>query len=176
MKGHSRVVFFVAACLAGFMGPLAAFGATTNSVWNLTSISSFKAGKIKVVETNSASAVFLSDGTCGLLIGADEFGGTYTNNTRQLKVILGAGGLATLKSNAVVLIQAQVPSGVTITVKSVKFNKNITLTKAGVPVKATDTISGKGCETVGTKTRCKSFSLKTLWTDWTWSSGTSTNF
>jgi hypothetical protein len=171
MRKHSRVIFFVVACLAGFMGQLAAFGATTNSVWNLTSVSTFRAGKIHVARTNAASAVFLSDGTCGLLIGADEFGGTYTNNTRQLKLTLGTGGVAALKSNAVVLIQAQVPSGVTITVKSVKFNKNITL-KNGVPVKATDTISGKGCETVGTRTKCKSFSLKTLWTNWTLTSGT----
>ena len=171
MKKHSRVVLFMAVCLAGFIGQLAAVGATTNSVWDLTSISSFKAGKIKVAETNAASAVFLSDGTCSLLVGANEFAGSYTNNTKQVTLTLGAGGLTALKSNVVDLIQAQVGSGVTITVKSVKFSK-IKLSKTGVPVLATDTVSGKGSETIGGKVKSKSFSLKTLWTDWTLSSGT----
>ena len=171
MKKHSRVVFFTAVCLAGFIGQLAAFGATTNSVWDLSAISSFKAGKIKVVETNAATAVFLSDGTCSLLIGTNQFSGAYTNTTKQIKLTLGAGGVAALKTNALDLIQAQVPSA-TLTVKSVKFSSKIKLSTTGVPVKATDTVSGKGCETIGGKTKCKSFSLKTLWTDWTLSSGT----
>jgi hypothetical protein len=170
MKKHSRVILFVAACLAGFMGQSAAFGATTNSVWDVTSISSFKAGKIKVVETNAATAVFLSDGTCSLLIGTNEFAGTYTNTTKQVTLTLGAGGTAALKTNALDLIQAQVPSA-TLTVKSVKFSSKIKLSTTGVPVKATDTVSGKGCETIGGKAKCKGFSLKTLWTDWTLSSG-----
>jgi hypothetical protein len=168
MKQHLRV--FTAACLAGFIGQLAAFGATTNSVWGLTSISSFKAGKINVARTNAATAVFLGDGTCSLLIGTNQFTGTYTNNTKQLTLTLGAGGLAAIKTNALELIQAQVPSA-TLTVKSVKFSSKIKLSKTGEPVKATDTVSGKGCETVGTKTKCKSFNLKTLWTDWTLTSG-----
>jgi hypothetical protein len=170
VKKHSRVIVFVAACLAGFIGQVAAFGATTNSVWDLNSISTFKAGKINVAKTNAATAVFLSDGTCSLLIGTNEFDGAYTVKKTKITLIPSAGGLAALKSNAVALIQAQVP-GATITVKSVKFAK-ITLSKTGVPVKETDTISGKGCETFGTKTRCKSFTLKTLWTNWTLTSGT----
>ncbi len=172
MKKHSRVVLFTAVCLAGFIGQVAAFGATTNSVWDLTSISSFSAGKIKVVETNAATAMFLSDGTCGLLIGTNRFAGTYTNNTKQVTLTLGGGGQAALASNAVALIQAQVSPGVTITVKSVKFSSKIKLSTTGVPVLATDTVSGKGCETVGNKTKCKSFKLKTLWKNWTLSSGT----
>ena len=171
MKKHSRVVFFMAACLAGFIGQLAAFGATTNSVWNLTSTSTFKAGKIHVVETHAATAVFLSDGTCSVLVGGGEFDGNYTNNTKQLKLTLGAGGLAALKSEALALIQAQVPTA-TLTVKSVKFSSKIKLSTTGVPVIAKDTVSGKGCETFGTKTKCKGFKLTTLWTDWTLSSGT----
>ena len=171
MKKHSRVVLFTAACLAGFIGQLAAFGATTNSVWGLTTISSFKAGKINVIRTNAATAVFLSDGTCGLLIGTNQFEGSYTNNTKQLTLTLGAGGQAALKTNALDLIQAQVPAA-TLSVKSVKFSPKIKLATNGVPVVATDTVSGKGCETVGSKTKCKGFKLKTLWTDWTLSSGT----
>ena len=170
MKGHSRVVFFTAVCLVGFIGQVAAFGATTNSTWNITTISTFKAGKTKVVITNPVAAVFLSDGTCGLLVRTNQYAATYTNNTRQLKLTLSVGGLATLKSDVTALIQAQVPQA-TITVKSVRFSKNIVM-KSGVPVKATDTVSGKGCETVGTRPRCKSFSLKTLWTNWTLTSGT----
>ena len=165
MKKHSRVVFFTAVCLAGFIGQLAAFGATTNSVWGLSAISSFKAGKINVVRTNAATAVFLSDGTCSLLIGTNEFTGAYTVKKTQVTLTPSAGGLAAVKSNALELIQAQVPSA-TLTVKSVKFSK-IKLTN-GVPAKASDTVSGKGCE--GTK--CKGFKLKTLWTNWTLTSGT----
>ena len=169
MKKLTRVVF-LAACLAGFIGQLAAFGATTNSAWNITSISLFSAGKIKVLETNAATAVFLSDGTASLLIGTNSFAGTYTNNTKQVTLTLGAGGLASLKTNALDLIQAQVPSA-TLTVKSVKFSNKIKLSTTGVPVSATDTVSGKGCETIGGKVKCKSFKLKTLWTDWTLTSG-----
>lgn len=171
MKKHSRVVFIMAACLAGFIGQLAAFGATTNSVWDVTSISSFKAGTIHVVVTNAATAVFVSDGTCSLKIGTNQFAGAYTNTTKKLTLTLGAGGQAALKTNALNLIQAHVPSA-TLTVKSVKFSPNIKLSTNGVPVKATDTVSGKGCETIGGKNKCKGFSLKTLWTDWTLSSGT----
>ena len=171
LKKHSRVVFFVAVCLAGFIGQLAAFGATTNSVWGLTSVSSFKAGKINVVKTNAATARFLSDGTCSLQIGTNQFAGTYTNNTKQLTLTLGAGGQASLKTNALELIQAQVPDA-TLSVKSVKFSSKIKLSTNGVPVLATDTVSGKGCETVGTKTKCKGFKLKTLWKSWTLTSGT----
>jgi len=169
VKKLTRVVF-LATCLAGFIGQLAAFGATTNSAWNVTSISLFSAGKIKVLETNAASAVFLSDGTCSLLIGTNTFAGTYTNNTKQLTLILGAGGVAALKTNALNLIQPQVPSA-TLTVKSVKFSSKIKLSTNGVPVSATDTVSGKGCETIGGKTKCKSFKLKTLWTNWILTAG-----
>jgi hypothetical protein len=161
----------MAGCLAGFIGQLAAFGATTNSVWDVTSISTFKAGKTKVIETNAATAMFLSDGTCSLKIGTNEFAGAYTNTTKKLTLTLGAGGLGAMKTNALELIQAQVPSA-TLTVKSVKFSSKIKLSTNGVPVKATSTVSGKGCEFIGGKNRCKGFSLKTLWADWTLSSGT----
>jgi hypothetical protein len=167
MKKHSRVVVFMAVCLAGFIGQLAAFGATTNSVWDLSSISAFKAGKIRVAVTNSASAVFLSDGTASLLLGGHEYAGTYTNNTKQLTITIGTNSIATVKSDVAALIQAQVPAGVTITINSVKFSPKIKLSTTGVPGTLTDTAKGKGCETFGTKTKCKSISLKTLWTNWT---------
>src|ERR1019366_10216423 len=116
MKNQSRVIFFVAVCLAGFIGQLAAFGQTTKSVWNVTTVSTFKAGKINVVETNLVAAVFLSDGTCNVLIGTNQFSGTYTNNTKQLTLTPSAGGVAALKSLALSLIQAQVPAA-TLSVK-----------------------------------------------------------
>jgi hypothetical protein len=166
MKKHSRVSSVVAVCLAGFIGQLAAFGATTNSVWSLSAVSTFKAGKILVNETVPATAVFLSDGTASLLVGGNELAGNYTVKKTQLTLTPSAGGLTAVKSNAVALIQAHVSAGVTLSVKSVKFSK-IKLTN-GVPAKASDTVSGKGCE--GTK--CKGFKLKTLWTNWTLTSGT----
>ena len=36
MKKQSRIVVFLATCLAGFITQVAAFGQTTNSVWDLT--------------------------------------------------------------------------------------------------------------------------------------------
>ena len=172
MKKHSRVVFCMAACLAGFIGQLAAFGATTNSVWDVTSISTFKVPRthLIVIQTNAATAVFLSDGTCSLLVGGGAFDGNYTNNTKKLKLTLGTGGQAAMKTNALDLIQPHVPTA-TLTVKKVKFSSTIKLSTNGVPVKATDTVSGKGCELVGNKTKCAGFSLKTLWTTWTKTSG-----
>ena len=171
MKKHSRVSFLTALCLAGFIGQWTAFGASTNSVWDVTSISAFKAGKIHAVRTNSAVAVIFTDGTASVQVGGGEFDGNYTNNTKKLTLTIGAGGLAALKNEALALIQAQVPSA-TLTVKKVKFTPKIKLSTTGVPVKATDTVTGKGCEVIAGKNRCKSFTLKTLWTNWTLVSGT----
>jgi hypothetical protein len=171
MKKHTRIVCFMAVCLVGFMGQLAAFGATTNSVWTLTSISTFKLSKINVAQTNPVTAVFLSDGTCSILVGSDEFDGTYTNTTRTLKITFSPAGVAALESNAFNFATSQVPSGITITIKSASKLPSIQL-KSGVPVKATERISGKGSETVGRRTASKSFTDTDLLIDWTLSSGT----
>jgi ABC-type thiamin/hydroxymethylpyrimidine transport system permease subunit len=172
MKKHSRVIGFMAVCLAGFIGQLAASGATTNSVWDLSSISTFKAGKTSAVTTNSVTAVFLSDGTASLFLQGHEYAGTYTNTSKLLTFTIGTNGVAALKSDVAALIQSHVPSAVTITISSVKFSSKIKLSTTGIPVLATDMAKGKGCETFGTKTKCKSISLKTLWTHWTLVSGT----
>jgi len=170
MKKHTRVILVVAGCLAGFMGQLAAFGANTNSLWNVTSISLLSAGKTKIVETNAVSALFLSDGTCSFLVGTNTYAGTYTNNTKQVTVTLSAGGLAGLESNAADFAISQVPPQVTIKIKSIKFTSKIPL-KNGIPSKAGDTVSGTGSETVSGKTKSKSFSVKTALTDWVLSAG-----
>jgi hypothetical protein len=171
MKKYSRVVVAVAAaCLMGVTGQLNAFGATTNSVWSLTSLSSFSAGSLHFTETNPATAVFLSDGTCSLLVGANAISGNYTSNTKQVTLTLTADGLVALETNAVEIVQTRVPPEVSLKIKSGKFSSKIAL-KNGVPVSTTDTVSGTGSETEGSKTKSKNFSLKTLWTDWTLTSG-----
>jgi len=172
MKKHSGVVFIVAASLVGFIGQLAASGATTNSVWDVTAVSTLKAPKLKVIETNAATAVFLSDGTCSITVGSDEFDGTYTNTTRSLKITFSPGGVSALESNAFNFATSQVPSGITITIKSASKLPSIQL-KDGVPVKATERISGKGSETVRGRTASRSFTVTDLLIDWTFSSGTS---
>jgi hypothetical protein len=151
------------------MGQMAAFGATTNSVWDVTSISLLSAGKLKAVSTNAVSAVFLGDGTCSFLEGTNTYAGTYTNNTKQVTVTLSAGSLTGLESNAAAFAEAEAP-GVTITIKSIKFTSKIPL-KNGIPSKAGDTVSGKGSITVSGKTKSKSFSVKTALTSWTLSAG-----
>ena len=167
MKKHSLVSSVVAVCLAGFIGQLAASGATTNSVWNLSSISVFKAGKVNEAITNTATAVFMSDGTASIHFKGHEYAGTYTNTTKLLTFSFGDVGIATLKSDVAALLESADPS-VTWTVKSVKFSPKIKLSTTGVPETLKDTVKGKGCE----GTTCKSFSLKTAWTNWVLTSGT----
>jgi hypothetical protein len=158
----------MAGCLAGFIGQWTAFGATTNSVWDLNSINILKVGKLQASATNAATAVFLSDGTCSLLVGTNEFDGTYTNNTKQLALTFDA---TALKSNAVDFVLTLVPPGAaTITVKSLKINK-ITL-KNGIPTKAGDSVKASVSAVVKGKTKSKGISITTLWSDWTLSSGT----
>jgi hypothetical protein len=171
MKKRSRIIFVMAACLAGFIGQSPARAATTNSVWDVTAVSTLKAGKIKDVATNAATAVFLSDGTCSILVGSDEFDGTYTNTTRTLKITFSPGGVAALESNAFDFATSLVPSGITITIKNISKLPSIQL-KNGVPVKATERISGKGSETVRGRTASRSFTVTDLLIAWTLSSGT----
>ena len=170
MKRHSEIILITAACLAGFIGQLSALGQSTNSAWNLTAVSSLSAGKIKDTQSNSATAVFLSDGTCLFSIGSSSIDGTYTNTTKSLAITLSANGVAAVESNAFDFVTSVVPSGVTISIKGSKFSTKIAL-KNGVPVKAEDKISGKGSEVVRGKTRSKSFTVTDLLIDWTVISG-----
>jgi hypothetical protein len=169
MKKSSWIV----CCLAVlFAGQIAASAASTNAVYSLTSDSVFKAGKINVTQSHPATALFYSDGTCELDVLGFTFTGTYAKSKNGKQVVLtDTTNKAVLESSIAALIAEQAP-GATITVKSVKWSK-ITLDKTtGAPTKATDTASGKGCETFGSKTKCKSFALKTTWTNWTLISGT----
>jgi hypothetical protein len=171
MKKHTLVKFFMAACLAGLMGQVAAFGQTTVSSWNITAVTELKAGKTQDLSTNSATATFLSDGTFTLLAGTNTFGGTYTNTTKALTVTFSAGSVIGLDSNVVDFIHSNVGAEVVVSIKSSKFSK-IKLSKTGIPVSVSDKISGKGSITVSGKTKSKGFSFTTLWTEWVLSSGT----
>jgi len=171
MKKHTLVKFFMAACLAGFMGQLAAFGQTTNSSWNIAAVTELKAGKTMDLSTNSATAVFLSDGTFSLASGTNTFGGTYTNTTKALTVTFSAGSVTALENDVVDFIHNNLSSAIAVSIKSSKFSK-IKLSKTGIPVSVSDKISGKGSLTINGKTKSKGFSFTTLWTSWTLSSGT----
>jgi len=170
MKKHALVKFFMAACLAGFMGQLAAVGQTTNSAWSVTAVTELKAGKIKDLSTNSVTAVFLSDGTFNLTAGTNVFDGTYTNTTKALTVTFSTNSVAALDSNVVDFIHNEVSTDIVVSIKSSKFSK-IKL-KNGAPVSVSDKISGKGTLVIEGKTKSESFSFSTLWTAWTLSSGT----
>lgn len=171
MKKQSRVIFFMAACLAIFVGQLTAFGASTNSVWSVNAVTELKAGKTKDLSTNSVTAVFLSDGTFNLLAGTNVFDGTYTNTTKALTVTFSPGSVTALESNVVDFIHNQLDPDIVVTIKSSKFSK-VKLSKTGIPVSVSDKISGKGSLTIEGKTKSKGFSFSTLWTAWTLSSGT----
>ncbi len=158
---------WIVVCLAAlFASQLAAFGASTNAVYSLTSDSVLKAGKLKVPYSFTGTALFFSDGTCALEVSTNVFTATYAvaKNGKQVTLTLDAGGLAAIENDVESKILAQVP-GVTISIKSVKFGK-IILKKGALLT--TDTVTGKGCE--GKK--CRGFTLKTVWTDWTLLSGT----
>ena len=170
MKKHSRIIFVMAACLAGFIGQSGALAASTNSVWSLNAVSSLSAGKIKDAETNAATATFLSDGTFGLLVGSSTLNGTYTNTTKSLTMTFSTNSVVALESNAYDFVTSLVPSEITITISKIGKLSKIQL-KDGVPVKATAKISGKGSETVSGKTKSKSFSVTDLLIDWTVVSG-----
>jgi|HubBroStandDraft_6_1064221.scaffolds.fasta_scaffold402835_2 hypothetical protein len=173
MKKHSRIIFVMAACLAGLMGQLTAFGANTNSAWNVSAVSKISAGKIKDSETNSATAVFLSDGTFNLTIqgAANTIGGTYTNTASSLTITLSTNGVAAVASNTFDAATAVAPGGITISITKVGKPSRIQL-KNGVPQKGTDRISGKGSEEVRDRTVSRSFSVTDTLIDWTLSSGT----
>jgi hypothetical protein len=171
MKKQSRVIFFMAAGVAMFVGQLAAFGQTTNSVWDVSAVTELSAGKTKDLSTNSVTAVFLSDGTFDLTAGTNVFDGTYTNTTKALTVTFSTNSVAALESNVVDFIHNQLDPEIVVTIKSSKFSK-IKLSKTGVPVSVSDKISGKGSLTVEGKTKSKGFTFSTLWTSWTLTSGT----
>ena len=161
--------------LAGLIGQVAAYGADTNAAYDVTAIQLLSAGKAKVVQTNAATAVFLSDGTFIVTIQTDEVTGSYTAKGSSVKLNLDANGTTALESNAVDFGQSLVPTNVTVIATSAKFS-SIKLTKAGAPVSTKDSVKGKASETLTvkgkTKTVKKSFTVSTLWTDWTLTSGT----
>jgi hypothetical protein len=169
MKKHSRIIFVMAACLAGFIGQSGALAASTNSVWGVTVVSTLSVDKAAAT-SDPATFTFLSDGTFGVLVGSTALDGTYTNTTKSLTLTFSTNSVASLESNVVNIISSDVSPEVVVTFKSSKLSK-IKL-KDGVPGKVTDKISGKGSLTEGTKTRSKSFSFTYLFTDWTNTFGT----
>jgi len=173
MKKHSWIAACMAAGVVGLFGQMAAFGAPsttlTNATYTVNSISLFNFAplKVHVIETNSATVAFSTNGTVTLTIGTNEVAGTYTWTKSSIKLSPGAGGLAVIESNAVNLIESNSEIsdlGATATIKSLKFS-TVTL-KKGAPLKATDTITGTLSAEVRGKERHAGFSLLTEWVDW----------
>lgn len=171
MKKHSWIVAFLAASLMGLIGQMTAFGAPapifTNATYTVKSISLFNFRTVHIIETNSATVAFTTNGVVTLTIGTNDITGTYTETKSAIKLSPNAGGLAVIESNAVDLIEANSEIsdlGITATVKSLKFTP-ITL-KKGAPQKATDTITGTLSAEIGGKERHAGFSLLTEWVDW----------
>jgi hypothetical protein len=172
MKRSPWIVFCLALSVAGLIGQTTAFAATTNAVYDITSISTAAVGKHHVVVTNSATAVFLSDSNCVLIVGSYDFTGTYAvgKNNKQVTLTRDAAGWLAMSNNVVNIIEPYLPGGVSISLTRGKASK-ITI-KDGAPSKATDSIRGKLSETVKGKVKSKGLTLKTLWTDWVLVSGT----
>ena len=174
MTIRSKGVLYMVAGLAGLLGQVTAFGASTNAAYDVTAIQLLSAGRAKIVQTNSATAVFLSDGTFSLTISSNDVTGSYTAKGSSVKLILDANGTTALESNAIELAQSLVPTNVVITASSAKISA-LKLTKAGAPVSTKDSVKGKGSETLTvkgkTKTVSKSFTVGTVWTDWVLTAG-----
>jgi hypothetical protein len=168
MKKSSWVAF----CLASLLvSQVVASAASTNAVYSVSINSAFKAGNIRASQSNTGTATFFSDGTANLTILGYTVSGAYAvaKNGRSVTLTDNT-DKSVIASNLAAYIESQAP-GVTITVKSSKFSK-ITIGKDGVPVKATDTVTGKGSLTFDGKTRSRGFTLKSLVTSWKLLSGT----
>jgi len=171
MKNCSRIVVCLAACAAAFVVQSVAFGATTNSVYNLDAITSFSVGKDKAAGTNAASVAFLSDGTCGVTIGTNDYTATYVASKSSVTVTLDPNSQAAYASNIVDFVLANVPAipGLTCTVRKLTFSK-ISL-KNGAPTKASASISTLLAAEINGKHRTKGLNLKAAFINWTLASG-----
>jgi hypothetical protein len=171
MKKHSWFVACLAAGVIGLVGQTAASGAPapifTNATYTVTAISLFNLSKIHIIQTNSVTVAFATNGVVTLTIGTNDITGTYTETKSAIKLSPNAGGLAVIESNAVDLIDSNPDIsdlGATASVKSLKFTP-ITL-KKGAPQKATDTITGTLSAVIKGKERHKGYSLLTEWVHW----------
>ncbi len=116
-------------------------------------------------------------GTFDLYDGTYHYTGTYTlvKNGKQMALTLDANGLSAVESNEVDLIEdAAADAGVsledlTVTIQSIKLG-NISM-ENGVPHKETNTITGKASAAVNGKFKTKSFTHKSVKTNWTLVSG-----
>ncbi|HVM61684.1 MAG TPA: hypothetical protein VMV72_12550 [Verrucomicrobiae bacterium] len=171
MTKRSWVVFCLAAGLAGWMGQVAAFGASTNAAYDVTATSVLSVAGHKLSQTESATIAFLSDNTFTGVLGTNVFTGTYTASKSGVALILDTNGVGGIENDANDWLSSEFP-GVTLTYSSAKFTKMTLAKTSGLPAKLSDTIKGKGSETVGGKTRSKGFSIKTSWAGWTLTAGT----
>lgn len=167
MKGSLWIVSCVAALLIG----RTAFGqstnaVTTNAVYNLTTESTFRVGSFNFDVPASATAVFLSDGTCNLNLMGYVFSANYvlSKNGKQISLIPDANGFAAMSNQVVDLIQTYAP-GVTVAVKNIKLSK-LQITNGGVTL-AKCSVGGKLSSYVNSKLKIKGFTLKSQWTSWT---------
>jgi len=169
MTKRSRIVVFLAACLAGFMTQVSAFGQTTTAVYTVDATITYKVGKDTGSLPSSATAYFLSDGTFNL-VGSGSYGiqfsGTYSvaKNGKTATIKSSASEVQTIENDIISIIEGEY-SGATATVNGAKWSK-ITLS-SGVPTSASITATGKGCESNGKKTKCKGFTIKVTATNWT---------
>jgi len=174
--------WIVCSLAALVVGQVTAFAqVSTTTVYSVTASNIFSVGKHHVAVSDSAVATFLDTGSCSVEVSGEDYTGSYTvsKGAKDVVLTLNAAGEAAVVSNVTALLYANgLPTNVTVTVKSIKFSK-ITLGKNGEPITpkaaVTDTVSGTLSETVETKssskTKTKSFSLKTLWVDWEKTSG-----
>jgi len=165
MKKHSRVVFFMAASLAGFIGQMAAFGQTTNASYTLQSIITIKAGKFKTNLTYSATAVFLSNSNCFLNIDDLVLSGTYTLSKNGKQATLNP-DISADESTVISFIESKIPE-ITPTVKTIKFSKITRLSEGAPSTKTKATVTARGKYTESGSSKAKGYSFKAVAEEWT---------
>ena len=158
-------------CLAALLVGRTTLGATTNAMYTVNAESTFKVGSMHFDIPTTATAVFLSDGTCSLNVAGFAFTANYalSKNGKQILLIPDANGLAAIESNVVSMVQSY-DSGFTVSVKHIKFSR--LLIKNGTLSLVTDGVSGKLSSYVASKLKVKGFTLKTTWSGWTLIGGT----
>jgi hypothetical protein len=166
MKKSPWIVFCVAVLLAGVSGQTTAFGQTTNAAYSITADFVFKCPRLKVDKPVNflGTGTFLNGVTCILQVGTNDFTGTYVvaKNGKSAKLTLDTGGTSTKNFVAgLIASDPDIPTGVTVTVKSVRFSH---VKLSGDSLTVASAVSGTLSATIDGKNRSTGFSLKGVWT------------
>jgi hypothetical protein len=165
MKRHQWIICGLAVLVAGIGGQMTAFG--LDAVYNTTvAVTLHVAGAPAAKDTTGGTLTANSDGSFGLVVGADDFTGNYTlsKNGKQVALTLDGNGQSVLESaimDGITSIAAN--GGVTLsnlTLSKVKVTISKATIKNGSPQKFTVSVSGRASAGANGKSVTRSFTYK----------------